>query len=330
MRYFDLNLTAHPLYPSINSTRFKDEDLFRAHFLAHPYLSDARRAVVLKRARAWVLEMRSKPGPGSLLDGFLHEFALTSREGVALMCLAEAALRIPDDATIDRLIRDKLGSADWRSNDPDPDPSANADRQTGLTSRTAKGSGSLFVNASTWALMLTGRFMDWHDDPGADLLGALRKRLQRSGEPVVRRALRHAMKILGEQFVMGRDIDAALARSVKGDEADYRHSFDMLGEAARTTADAARYLSRYQEAIAALGRASNGAGPIDGPGVSIKLSALHPRFEPAQARRLRAELLPRLAELARQAAAADIGFTIDAEDASRLDLQLELFAALCT
>jgi RHH-type proline utilization regulon transcriptional repressor/proline dehydrogenase/delta 1-pyrroline-5-carboxylate dehydrogenase len=305
-------LTEIPAWSSVNASRFADEQQLRAHAIDAIALESPARARVLERARSWVHAVR-RHGRTGLLDRFLAEFGLTSREGIALMCLAEAALRIPDDATLDALIRDKLGGTEWRRG-------GHAD------------GGSLFINASTWALMLTGRLLEPDDDPAdpeTGLLAALRQRVRRGGEPLVRKALRQAMTILGHQFVMGRDIDEALARSAKGDEARCRHSFDMLGEAARTAEDAERYFARYQHAIAAVGRAAAGAGPIDGPGISIKLSALHPRFEPAQWSRVRPELVARTLELAQAAAAAKIGLTIDAEEASRLDLQLDVVAALC-
>ena len=177
--------------------------------------------------------------------------------------------------------------------------------------------------------MLSGRLVSWADDPAQDLLGALRRLAERAGEPLIREALRRAMGLLAEQFVMGRTIEEALARSAQGDEARYRHSFDMLGEAARTAADARAYRERYHAAIAAVSQAAAGQGPVAGPGVSVKLSALHPRLEPAQGERVRAALLPQLVELAQAAKAGDIGLTIDAEEAARLDLSLDLFAALC-
>jgi RHH-type proline utilization regulon transcriptional repressor/proline dehydrogenase/delta 1-pyrroline-5-carboxylate dehydrogenase len=313
MQYSLPTLCADPVYADLNAERFADEAEIRTRLLAELDWPEAQRAAILARARGWVRKLRSRPGAASLLDRFLAEYALTSREGVALLCLAEAALRIPDEATLDILIRDKLGAAEWRR--------AAGDH--------GAGRGSLFVNASTWALLLTGRVLRWHEDAERDLLGTLRRRVQQSGEPLVRQALLAAMRILGEQFVMGRDIDAALARADKGRAARYRHSFDMLGEAARTDADALRYQARYCEAIAAVGTAAAGAGPIDGPGISIKLSALHPRFELAQQHRVDTELLPRLKALAEQAAATDIGLTIDAEEAARLDVQLDLFAKLC-
>ncbi len=318
MRYPRPAVCEDTTYARLNAERFGDEASLRAALLAELRWSPAQRAAILDRARGWVRKLRVRPGSASLLDRFLAEHSLTSREGVALLCLAEAALRVPDEATLDALIRDKLVAVDWR---------AAQDRHEGSAST---GGGSLFMNASTWALMLTGRVLSWHEDPEQDLLGTLRRRLERSGEPLVRAALQAAMRILGEQFVMGCDIDAALSRAGKGRQARYRHSFDMLGQAARTTADARRYHERYQGAIAAVGAAAAGAGPTDGPGISIKLSALHPRFEYAQAQRITDELLPRLQALARAAAAVNIGLTIDAEEASRHDLQLDLFTALCT
>ncbi|MCG6939918.1 MAG: bifunctional proline dehydrogenase/L-glutamate gamma-semialdehyde dehydrogenase PutA [Thiohalocapsa sp.] len=315
MRYPLPALCEDAAYERLNAERFGDEARLRGALLAELDWPDEQRAAILARARGWVKKLRERPGSANLLDRFLAEHSLTSREGVALLCLAEAALRIPDEATLDALIRDKLVTADWR-------PAAGHDSA-------GSGQGSLFVNASTWALMLTGKVLSWHEDPERDLLGALRRRLEKSGEPLVRQALRAAMRILGEQFVMGRDIGAALERAGRGFDARCRHSFDMLGEAARTDAHARRYFDRYQAAISAVGEAAAGAGPVDGPGISIKLSALHPRCEYAQAERVTGELLPRLRELARQAAAADIGLTIDAEEASRHDLLLDLFAALC-
>ncbi len=223
------------------------------------------------------------------------------------MCLAEALLRIPDAETANLLIKDKLADADW-------------ERHLG-------GSESLFVNASTWALMLTGRVIRLDKD-GEDLAGVLRRLVARSGEPVIRQAVTQAMRILGRQFVMGRTIEEALERARGPEKRGYRYSYDMLGEAARTARDAERYDHAYRHAIAAIGRASQGRGPIEGPGISVKLSALHPRYEFAQRARVMAELVPRLAALARLAKEADIGFTVDAEEAERLELSLDVIAAV--
>jgi RHH-type transcriptional regulator, proline utilization regulon repressor / proline dehydrogenase / delta 1-pyrroline-5-carboxylate dehydrogenase len=242
------------------------------------------------------------------LDTFLSEYRLSTQEGVVLMCLAEALLRIPDAATADRLIRDKIGGAHW-------------DEHLGQ-------SASAFVNASTWALMLTGRLLrlDRTATEGG-LVGAVRRLAAKAGEPVVREAMMQGMRIMGRQFVMGRRMDEALERSAEWEKRGFRHSFDMLGEAARTQADADRYLDSYSAAIAALGKASAGRGPVEGPGISVKLSALHPRYEASQHDRLLHELAPRLVRLCRQAASVNIGLTVDAEEADRLDLSLDVIAA---
>jgi proline dehydrogenase len=224
-----------------------------------------------------------------------------------MMCLAEALLRIPDAETANQLIRDKLREADFGQHLGESD--------------------SLFVNASTWALMLTGRILKL-DEGGTDLAGILKRLVTRSGEPVIRQAVTQAMKILGRQFVMGRTIDEALDRAEATEAKGYRYSYDMLGEAARTAADAKRYFDAYEKAISAIGKASAGKGPIKGPGISIKLSALHPRYEFAQKHRVMTELVPRIVSLAQAAKRFDIGFTIDAEEADRLDLSLDVIEAV--
>ncbi|HSE77367.1 MAG TPA: bifunctional proline dehydrogenase/L-glutamate gamma-semialdehyde dehydrogenase PutA [Alphaproteobacteria bacterium] len=268
----------------------------------------AAQARIKDTARRLVEEVRKRRRGHGGVDAFLHEFSLSSREGVVLMCLAEALLRIPDADTADRLIRDKLADADW--------------------ARHLGQSDSLFVNASTWALMLTGRVIRLEGAEEEEGLATVLKRLvARSGEPVIRHAVTASMRILGRQFVMGRTIDEALARAMPSEPNGWRHSFDMLGEAARTAADAERYFRSYVAAIEAIGAAAKARGPIDGPGISVKLSALHPRYELAQAERVRKELGPRLIELARLARGFEIGFTVDAEEAERLDLSLDLIAA---
>ena len=216
---------------------------------------------------------------------------------------------IPDSETADRLIHDKLGPADW-------------ERHLGH-------SHSLFVNASTWALMLTGRIVRLDDEEEG--LGAVFGRLAaRSSDPIIRRAVTGAIRILGRQFVMGRTIEEALKRAAPSEPQGWRHSYDMLGEAAHTRADAERYFQAYAKAIAAIGKASAGRGPVAGPGISVKLSALHPRYEVAQAERVRRELRPRVFELARLAKAGGIGLTVDAEEAERLELSLDLIDGLAT
>jgi RHH-type proline utilization regulon transcriptional repressor/proline dehydrogenase/delta 1-pyrroline-5-carboxylate dehydrogenase len=216
-------------------------------------------------------------------------------------------LRIPDAGTADRLIRDKLGEADWKKH--------------------VGQSDSVLVNASTWGLMLTGQLVDLADDTKRDVHGAFKRLVGRLGEPVIRLAVRQAMKIMGHQFVMGRTIDEALTRSRKGGNAAYRYSFDMLGEGALTGADAERYLAAYRMAIGAIGGSGAFADVFAAPSISVKLSALHPRYEHAKRERVLAELVPRVLELARLAKSHGIGFTIDAEEADRLELSLDVIAA---
>jgi RHH-type transcriptional regulator, proline utilization regulon repressor / proline dehydrogenase / delta 1-pyrroline-5-carboxylate dehydrogenase len=284
-----------------------DETKAVARILAAAEIPADMRGRIADRARTLVAAVRRERLGAGGIDAFLHEYTLSSPEGVALLCLAEALLRVPDSEIVDRLIRDKIGEGNW-------------ERHLGR-------SESIFVNASTWALMLTGRLL--HTDPGEhDLRGALRRFVARSGEPVVRQAVTAAMRILGRQFVMGRTIEEALERSREPERQGYRHSYDMLGEAACTAADAARYFAAYDEAIIAIGRSAAGRNVADAPGISIKLSALHPRYEMAQRERVLAEMPPLLLELARHARRQGIGFTIDAEEADRLDLSLDLIEIL--
>jgi RHH-type proline utilization regulon transcriptional repressor/proline dehydrogenase/delta 1-pyrroline-5-carboxylate dehydrogenase len=259
------------------------------------------------RARKLVDEVRKNRIGAGGIDAFMHAYELSSKEGVVLMCLAEALLRIPDAETANMLIKDKLKEADF--------------------SQHLGESDSMFVNASTWALMLTGRVMQL-DQGGTDLKGVLKRLVTRSGEPIIRQAVTQAMKILGRQFVMGRDIGEALERAETLEKRGYRYSYDMLGEAARTERDAERYFEAYLGAIAAIGKAGAGRGPQNSPGISIKLSALHPRYEFAQRHRAMKEMVPRIVDLAKDAKKFDIGFTIDAEEAERLDLSLDVIEAV--
>lgn len=277
--------------------------------LPHATFSAACRSRAWARARALVEAVRATRHQQSGIDALLQEYALSTEEGVVLMCLAEALLRVPDPHTTDRLIRDKLAAGDWSAH--------------------LGNSDSLFVNASAWGLLLSGHLVDYNDADNPRRLGLLKRTLGRLGEPVIRAAVRQAMQIMGEQFVMGDSIDAALSRARASEARGYRYSYDMLGEAARTGADAERYFRSYRSAIAAIAAVSAGRGPIDSPGISVKLSALHPRYEEAQRERVMVELLPRLRELALAAAEADIGLTIDAEEAGRLELSLDLISALC-
>ncbi len=242
------------------------------------------------------------------LDAFMQQYDLSSKEGVLLMCIAEALLRIPDAATADRLIADKLTSARWEEH--------------------LGASDSLFVNASTWGLMLSGQMLSLEASDTLNPARLLGKLASRAGEPVVRTAMRQAMRIIGHQFVMGRTIDEALRRSRDGDNESYRYSFDMLGEAALTTDDAARYYDAYLDAIRRIGAsAEEGADIAAVPSISVKLSALHPRYEHFHRERVRAELVPRVVELAVAARDAGIAITIDAEESQRLEISLDVISA---
>lgn len=284
-----------------------DETAIVEMLLGQAELSADMQDRIAARARALVEEVRkNRVGQGGI-DAFMHAYELSSKEGVVLMCLAEALLRIPDSETANQLIRDKLRDADFAAHLGESD--------------------SMFVNASTWALMLTGRIMQL-DQTTNDLKGVLKRLVTRSGEPVIRQAVTQAMKILGRQFVMGRDIGEALERAETLEKKGYRYSYDMLGEAARTMEDAERYFKAYVEAIKSIGKAARGKGAIAGPGISIKLSALHPRYEFAQENRVMKELVPQVVALAQAAKQAGIGCTIDAEEADRLDLSLDIIEAV--
>ena len=261
---------------------------------------------IAARARLLVEAVRRQRHGASGVDHLMHEFSLSSQEGVALMCLAEALLRIPDRATADRLIRDKIGHGDWQSH--------------------LGRSPSLFVNAATWGLMLTGKLVASH--PHGSYGEALTALLSKGGEPLIRKGIDFAMRLLGQQFVMGETIVSALERSQANSARGYTHSFDMLGEAAMTTAEAERYCGSYAMAIQALGKAGGGRGGPAAPGISVKLSALHPRYVASQRARVMMELRPRLKGLMLLARQHDIGLTIDAEEADRLELSLDLLESL--
>ncbi|MEO8487044.1 MAG: bifunctional proline dehydrogenase/L-glutamate gamma-semialdehyde dehydrogenase PutA, partial [Betaproteobacteria bacterium] len=271
--------------------------------------SDAARRAVAATATTWIEGVRQRQSGSAGIEQFLTEYGLGTHEGVLLMCIAEALLRIPDAATADRLIRDKLSRGDWEKH---------------------LGGSSALVNASTWALMLTGRLTRIADADARDPAAGYERLVSRLGEPVVRVALRRAMKMMADEFVMGRTIDEALQRSRKAPHANARHSFDMLGEAAYTAADARRYAEAYAGAIASIGASvtDRDAPAWVRPSISVKLSALHPRFEFVQAERVLGELAPVVTKLAAQAKNAGIGFTVDAEEADRLELTLEVFARL--
>jgi len=269
-------------------------------------LPDEVAAAAKETARRLITRLRAKHS-GSGVEALVQEYALSSQEGVALMCLAEALLRIPDSATRDALIRDKIGNGDWQAH--------------------LGGGGSLFVHAATWGLVVTNKLSSSIDETG--LAAALTRLIARTGEPVVRRAVALAMRLMGEQFVTGETIGEALKRSRKHEAEGFTYSYDMLGEAAVTSADAARYHADYEAAIHAIGRAAGkGHGIHESPGISVKLSALHPRYVRSQAADVMAHLLPSVKALAMLARSYSIGFNIDAEEADRLELSLDLFESL--
>ncbi|WP_242224697.1 trifunctional transcriptional regulator/proline dehydrogenase/L-glutamate gamma-semialdehyde dehydrogenase [Shinella zoogloeoides] len=269
-------------------------------------VTEAERYDIRSTARTLIEALRAKH-KGTGVEGLVQEYSLSSQEGVALMCLAEALLRIPDTDTRDALIRDKIAEGDWTSH--------------------IGGGKSMFVNAATWGLVVTGKLTSTVNDRG--LSAALTRLIARAGEPVIRRGVDMAMRMMGEQFVTGETIEEALKRSKPLEARGFRYSYDMLGEAATTAADAERYYRDYEKAIHAIGKASDGRGIYDGPGISIKLSALHPRYVRAQVERVMGELLPKVKALAAIAKSYDIGLNIDAEEADRLELSLDLLEGLC-
>lgn len=267
----------------------------------HPSL----REKISNRAVEIVERIRADSDP-SMMELFLGEYGLSSQEGVALMCLAEALLRVPDGTTMDALIEDKIAASAW-------------DKHLGQ-------SHSSLINASTWALFMTGKVLNEDSDDG--VMGILRTAIKRLGEPVIRQAVTRVMKELGQQFVLGEDIQDAIKRARAEEARGFTYSYDMLGEAARTEADARRYYLSYSDAIGQIAKASKSADIRENPGISVKLSALHPRYETMQKTRVMEELLPRARSLAILAKSAGIGLNIDAEEAGRLDLSLDVIEAV--
>ncbi len=269
-------------------------------------IDPATAAKVQSLAHGLVKRLRSERGQAFGVEALMKEFSLSSREGVALMCLAESLLRIPDAHTRDLLIRDKLSHGDWHAH--------------------LGASPSWFVNASTWGLLITGRLVSTSSERG--MAASLSRAVARGGEPIIRKAMDLAMRLLGRQFVTGQTIEEALDYARPFEECGFRYSFDMLGEAALTEEDAASYMASYEHAIEAIGGASRGASVYDGAGISVKLSALHPRYSYTQMGRVRNELYPRLRKLALMASERGIGFNIDAEEADRLEPSLDLIEVL--
>ncbi|MGR3758987.1 bifunctional proline dehydrogenase/L-glutamate gamma-semialdehyde dehydrogenase PutA [Roseobacteraceae bacterium NS-SX3] len=287
----------------IDAGTYADQTAMRDQLVAQANLTEAGRKAISANAAALVRDIRGHSAPG-LMEVFLAEYGLSTDEGVALMCLAEALLRVPDADTIDALIEDKIAPSDWG-------------KHLGKSS-------SPLVNASTWALMLTGKVLDEDRSP----VSALRGAIKRLGEPVIRTAVGRAMKEMGRQFVLGETIESAMKRAAGMEAKGYTYSYDMLGEAARTEADASRYHLAYSKAISAIAAACTSEDIRKNPGISVKLSALHPRYELAQDGRVMEELVPRLKALALLAKAAKMGLNVDAEEADRLSLSLEVIEAV--
>ncbi|AFW00380.1 trifunctional transcriptional regulator/proline dehydrogenase/L-glutamate gamma-semialdehyde dehydrogenase [Gluconobacter oxydans] len=279
----------------------------RVEVLSREAALDEKQAVLARQTVRRLVEALRQSGSSGIVQDLVQEYDLSSQEGVALMCLAEALLRIPDLPTRDALIRDKIGSGQWHEH--------------------ISRKSSLFVNAATWGLVVSGKVLSTEQTKA--LPASLKRLIGRCGEPVIRKGVDLAMRMMGEQFVTGQTIENALENSKPLVAKGFRYSYDMLGEAATTMADADRYYRDYELAIHAIGKAAAGAGVYRGPGISVKLSALHPRYSRLQRGRVLAELGPRLTALARLACQYDIGFNIDAEETERLELSLDLLEALC-
>jgi len=298
----------------IRHATHQDEHQAVTQLLHSNPLSGATRDTILQESRDLVTQCRADKSSNGILDAFLLEFGLSNAEGVALMCLAEALLRVPDALTADRLIAEKIKAGNWNSH--------------------RNKSKSLFVNASTWGLMLTGQLVSLDAEITENTDNWVRRLTASAGEPVIRAAVMQAMKIMGGQYVLGRDIKEGLKRGAKQNDNNTRFSFDMLGEGARTDADAQKYLTAYASAIDNIGKSESSperdeATDVNSAnGISVKLSALHPRYYFAQYDLVMTELLPRIKQLCVQAAKYNIGLSIDAEEAYRLDISMDIFEIL--
>ena len=298
--------TQTPLRQAVTDAYRRDEIEAVNDMLQRAQMSDEERKNADELARRLVTQVRANRTKASGVDALMHEFSLSSEEGVALMCLAEALLRIPDKETRNKLIQDKLSEGNWKSH--------------------LGNSPSMFVNAAAWGLLITGKLTTPTSD---DSLGsALTRLLGKGGEPMIRKGMDYAMRMLGKQFVTGQTIEEALQNGKEREKMGYRYSFDMLGEAAMTEADADRYFKDYVDAIHAIGKDAAGQGVYEGNGISVKLSAIHPRYSRAQHDRVMKELLPRLKELYLLGKQYNIGINIDAEEANRLELSLDLMEGL--
>ena len=288
-----------------------DENIAVEHILPTAEVNVSARSRAWERARKMVVKIRQDQAGNSAIDALLNEYSLSSEEGVVLMCLAEALLRVPDKHTQDILIRDKISQGHWSNH--------------------LGASESLFVNASSWGLLLTGTVVDFTNKRKKDHFGLLKKTVGRLGEPVIRKSMNYAMKVMGKQFVMGETIKAATERAATKEQQGYVYSYDMLGEGARTMADANKYLLAYHQAIKTIGQVALNArlnNPRKVPGISVKLSAIHPRYEFSQKNRVMTELVPKLKALCLLAKQYNIGLTVDAEESERLDISLDVIEAV--
>jgi RHH-type proline utilization regulon transcriptional repressor/proline dehydrogenase/delta 1-pyrroline-5-carboxylate dehydrogenase len=307
MSFIDQPAAQPSSIPYINDNYLADEQTIVRALAARADAGESARRKITETAAQLVRAVRKNTRNEGGIEAFLQQYDLSSNEGVLLMCIAEALLRIPDADTADRLIADKITAAKWQDH--------------------VGTSDSLFVNASTWGLMLTGKILTMEEIGTGNPSRMLGKLVSRAGEPVVRTAMRQAMKIMGHQFVMGRNIGEALKRAMKSTKLPYRYSFDMLGESALTAADAQRYLDNYHEGIRSIAKGPQIEAPdvFAAPGISVKLSALHPRYEYSHEERVIAELVPAVLELAKHAKEVGIGLTIDSEEAHRLEMWLGIF-----
>ncbi len=294
----------NPLKAAITAAYRSDETARVEALLKEVNFSQDSLERIANTARNLVIKVRESRFKKGGMDAFMDEYDLSTQEGIALMCMAEALLRIPDKQTKDLLIQEKLSGANWESH--------------------LGASNSLFVNASTWGLMITGQLLSQNETKEKSLLSHLKNWIAKTGQPIIRKAVDEAMRILGQQFVMGETIEEALKRAVKHEARGYRYSYDMLGEAAHTAEDAEHYLKSYEAAIAAIKNSTHGRDLYNSPGISIKLSALYPRYERAQADKAIPALSERLLGLAQQAKSANINLTVDAEEMERLELSLNI------
>ena len=299
-----MNLQTSSKPPRFSAPYAGDDDTLIAGFAPALRFDDAANARIDAQATRFIQAIRDQSGSVGGVEDFLREYGLSTPEGLAMMVLAEALLRVPDAQTQDKLIEDKLKEGNWSTHESHGD--------------------TWFVAASAWALGVTARIIRPGETPESVMQGLIR----RLGLPTVRTATRQAMRVLGHHFVLGETISEALSRAAKSEARGYRHSFDMLGEGARTAADAKRYWQAYADAIEAIGKAAGSAELPDRMGISVKLSALHPRYHATHQERVMRDLVPDLLALAQRAKALDLNFTVDAEEADRLELSLDVIDAV--